>query len=54
MGTETDDRSFDYARRNVSRNGLGDRIEIFRAEDSEKDGPIVAESVLDRFNRYVY
>ncbi|ERF74181.1 hypothetical protein EPUS_03371 [Endocarpon pusillum Z07020] len=52
IATEADDKSFDYARRNVARNGLEDRIQVLKVEDAGgKHAPLVPESVLERFER---
>ncbi|KAF7503624.1 hypothetical protein GJ744_003446 [Endocarpon pusillum] len=52
IATEADEKSFDYARRNVARNGLADRIQVLKVEDAGgKDGPLVPESVLEKFER---
>lgn len=54
LATESDAKSYAYAVRNIKRNGLDDRIEVINVEDDGgKGGPLVPESVLSRFEKYV-
>lgn len=53
VATESDAKSFEYASRNVSRNGLEDRIKVAKVESGGKGDPLVPESVLKRFERWV-
>lgn len=53
IATESDANSFEYANRNVSRNSLEDRIKIIKINSGGKNDPLVPESVLKRFERWV-
>ena len=51
VGTDIDDKSLEYADRNVARNGLVERVRLIKVD---KDEALVPREVLERFGKYVF